>query len=227
MDHSDPAPDEVKSTPPSGTLLPKHKGMALIFIFCAELYPNILHSFLPVYQQTLMVMAPYGASDALRKIFGIDIGGTSIERYYNKVKYEARRVLKWDKHALAHIIRSQVSDEATYEEVVEFLAKNRRVSPTVFSSSHTTDYWIKDIRLERGTRWLMKEALRALEAADFPFYSAANKFSSVFDVEDPVLQQEESVTGNEDDDDREGARALETSPPGSSFRWLPEKIRRL
>ena len=138
MELSDPVPDEAISIPPGGTFLPKHKGMALIFTFCTEFYYHFVDSVITRdVGIRLTVYSQHGASDALRKLFGIDIRGTSIHYYYKRAESAVRNAgFEWDKHAVAQIIRSQVNDEATFKEVVGFLTKNRGVSPETFSSSH-------------------------------------------------------------------------------------------
>ena len=140
MKHSDPAPDKVNLLPPSGTILSKHNGIALMFIFCTKLYPSIVITT-PEIQKTLMVYAQHGASDALRAVYDIDIRATSIGLYYTQAVNRAQDAgLEWDKHAVAHIIRSQVEDQAIFEEVVSFLADHCRVSPIPSLPFTSADY---------------------------------------------------------------------------------------
>ena len=140
MKHSGPAPDEVKLLPPSGAILSKHKGIALMFIFCTKLYPSIVETT-PEVQKTLMLYAQHGASDTLRAVYDIDIRATSINLYHTQAVNRAQDAgLEWDKYAVAHIIRSQVDDQATFEEVVSFLANHCSVSPVPSLPVTSADY---------------------------------------------------------------------------------------
>ncbi len=156
----------------------------------------------------------HGASDALQKVYNVDIRGTSIKHYHTQAVCRAQdEGFEWDKYAVAHIIRSQVDDEAAFKEVVDFLATYRDVSLNLSLPVTPADYHLKDERLEKGTRWLMERASYALDADDFPSYGDTTTKGRP-EIKDPVLQQsfEEKAPAN-DDDNKAGAKALERSPP--------------
>lgn len=118
--------------------LPKYKGISLIFMFYTDItrYADITRYDINMDVEhdqgmALLGQSYHGASNLLRTVHDVDIPGTDIRLYYISARNQATAAgFEWDKHAVAHIIRSQAKDRGTFDDIASSLETYCNVSPS-------------------------------------------------------------------------------------------------
>ena len=105
---------------------PKHKAVILYFMFFAEQARSHTESNSRIY--ALNNYAHIVASKLMKRVYSVECHPNSIKAYYWATKASVGEVGKWDQHAVAEIISSQVKDRQTFDEVTSFLGTVSRVS---------------------------------------------------------------------------------------------------
>ena len=105
---------------------PKYKATILYFMFLAELAQYEAESDREMH--ALHDFAHIVASTLLNTVYGVHVHPDSIKSYYRGAIANAKAEGKWDQHAVAEIISTQVQDQQTFDEVTLFLSTADRVS---------------------------------------------------------------------------------------------------
>ena len=105
---------------------PKYKATILYFMFLTELAQDEAESNREI--RALQDFAHIVASTLLLRVYGVDVHPDSIQSYHRGAIANAKAEGKWDQHAVAEIISTQVQDQQTFDEVTLFFKTASRVS---------------------------------------------------------------------------------------------------
>ena len=134
---------------------PRHKAIILYFMFFmrqARSHTDCNRKRHALHNYSLIV-----ASTLLKKVHGVHVHPDSIKDYYRDTVATAKAVGRWDQHALAEIISSQVDDEPTLKDITWFRSIAMQVSSHFPIVAHhhsasadwgfksTVSAWLRDI----------------------------------------------------------------------------------